>query len=373
MIDRLRIHGVGYWLKRVGRFLFIALSSLLIFLTFLPEWQTDRWWVRQWDYPRLQVAALLLILVVSIWWIGLKRGRAFVALVVGLGAALAWQVSHFLAYLPPYLRQVATAENCPAERQISLMNANVLLTNKEYGKLLGLVGRWNPDVLLLLETGQGWEKAVAPLASRYPNQLSEAAPNTYGMILMTRLPMSGRIEHLLQPGIPSANVRLTLGGGQQVILHALHPEPPWPGDDSGERDAELVMVGREVRDDGRASIVMGDLNDVAWSRTSRLFKDVGGMRDPRVGRGFYPTFHAGHPLFRWPLDHLFVTPHFEVMEMHVLEDIGSDHFPIFFRLCLTDRAGERKVGTSALAETEQEASQELGEGVAEKKEEQRGR
>lgn len=360
-------------LRRIGRWAVVVLAALLIILSFLPEWQTDRWWVRQWDYPRLQVAAILLATLIGLWWLKLGRGKGFWALIAGLVAALAWQVSHFLAYLPPYPRQVETAENCPAGRQLSLLNANVLLTNKQYGKLTALVAKWNPDVVLLLETGQEWEKAVAPLRSRYPNQLIEAAPNTYGLMLMSRLPMAGHIDHRLQPGIPSANVTLTLGGGQQIILHALHPEPPWPGDDSGERDAELVMVGREVRDDGRASVVLGDLNDVAWSRTSRLFKDVGGMRDPRIGRGFYPTFHAGYPLLRWPLDHLFVTPHFDVMEMHVLDDIGSDHFPIFFRLCLTDRAGERKVKASASAETEQQASEELGEGVAEKKEEQSGR
>ena len=157
-----------------------------------------------------------------------------------------------------------------------------------------------------------------------------------------------------------------------LALHVLHPEPPWPGDDSGERDAELVMTGRIVRNEGRAAIVMGDLNDVAWSRTSRLFKKVAGMGDPRIGRGFYPTFTAEYPLLRWPLDHLFVSPHFELMEIHVLPANGSDHFPIFFRLCLKSNAGERKVAPSASAPTEAQASEELGEGKAERNEENRG-
>ena len=33
-----------------------VLAVLLILLSFLPLWQTDHWWVRQWDYPRIQVA-----------------------------------------------------------------------------------------------------------------------------------------------------------------------------------------------------------------------------------------------------------------------------------------------------------------------------
>lgn len=348
-----------------------GLLTLLVLLSFLPLWQTDRWWVRQWDYPRLQVAALLLILGALLFFLRLHRGRWFWVLIASAAAALAWQVSHFLSYMPGYPKQVATARNCPAARQVSLLNANVLLTNQDYPRLLRLVEQRRPDVLLLLETGEGWEKAIAPLRKDYPYVLSEAVPNAYGMILLSRLPMEGSIRHLLQPGVPSAKAELRLRGGQRIILHAVHPEPPWPGDDSGERDAELVMVGREVRDAGRAAIVIGDLNDVAWSRTSRLFKDVAGMGDPRVGRGFYPTFTAEYPLLRWPLDHAFVSPHFQVSQIDVLPNIGSDHFPIYFSLCLTDQAGERKVAPSAPSAIEAEANEELGAGLAEKREENR--
>lgn len=359
------------WRKWAARSV-VALLCLLIILSFLPLWQTDRWWVRQWDYPRLQVAGLLLILGVLLFLLPVRRARAFRVLLLGVIAALAWQVSHFLAYLPFYPKQVAAAQSCPAERQVTLLNANVLLTNSEHSRLLQLVEQYRPDVLLLLEVAEGWEEAIAPLRKAYPYILSEAAPNTYGMTLLSRLPMDGRIRHLLQPGVPSAKVALTLRGGQRVDFYGMHPEPPWPGDDSGERDAELVTVGREVRDAGRAAIVMGDLNDVAWSRTSKLFKEVAGMGDPRVGRGFYPTFTAQYPLLRWPLDHVFVSPHFELIRMDVLPDIGSDHFPIYYGLCLTDRAAERKVAPSASPETEAEASEELGEGLSEKREENRG-
>ena len=44
-----------------GRRALVALAILLVLLSFLPLWDTDRWWVRQWDYPRIQVAGLLLI------------------------------------------------------------------------------------------------------------------------------------------------------------------------------------------------------------------------------------------------------------------------------------------------------------------------
>jgi endonuclease/exonuclease/phosphatase (EEP) superfamily protein YafD len=348
------------------------LVVLLIVLSFLPIWQTDRWWVRQWDYPRIQVAALLLLLTPALFFVDLKRTRGFRALLLGAAVALAWQCSHFLAYLPPYPKQVADARNCPADRQISLLNVNVLLTNKEYGRTLSLIARTKPDVIAMLETGEGWSKTVSGSLPEYRYRLAEPAPNTYGMIFLSRLPVAARIEHKLQPGVPSVRAEIQMRDGQQIALHVLHPEPPWPGDDSGERDAELVATGRIVRNEGRAAIVMGDLNDVAWSRTSRLFKKVAGMGDPRIGRGFYPTFTAQYPLLRWPLDHLFVSPHFEVIGLDVLPDVGSDHFPILFRLCLKGSSAVRKVAPSASAATEAEASSELREGTEERSEEARG-
>jgi len=363
----LRVSTARQW----GKGALAALAIVLIIISFLPMWWTDHWWVRLWDFPRLQVAGLLILVGAGLWFTFVGRWRW--SLLAGTAAALAWQISHFVAYFPPYPKQVQDIRDCPPGRQVSLLNANVLMSNQEYGRLLEIVEQRKPDVLLLLEPGFGWEQAIKPLLSAYPFRLSEPLPNTYGLILLSRLPMEGRTQYLLQPGVPSAHVKLRLAGGEQVDLYALHPEPPWPGDDSGERDAELVTVGRRVRDEGRAAVIMGDLNDVAWSRTSDLFRRAGGMLDPRVGRGFYPTFNAKYPLLRWPLDHLFVSPHFKLMQLDLLPDIGSDHLPIFFRLCLTEDGSERKVGRAASPSTEAEATQEVRSGLAETQEEQSGR
>ena len=176
----------------------------------------------------------------------------------------------------------------------------------------------------------------------------------------------------MQAGVPSIRAKIRLGGGEVIDLHGLHPEPPLPGDDSGERDAELVAAGREVRASGRAALVLGDLNDVAWSRTSRLFLDVSGMRDPRIGWGLYPTFNAKYPLLRWPLDHMFVTPHFGMQQLDRLDAIGSDHFPILYRVCLTQPAGKRLVPVKASGEVSEDARDQVSEGKEEQAAENRG-
>ena len=351
---------------RFVRPLLLALSAVLVLLTLLPLWETDRWWVRLWDFPRLQVASLLMICIVLVTWIGPRKGRVFWTATGAMLGALAWQATHFIAYLPPWPKQVASIANCPPGRSIELLNANVLLDNHRFGELIKLVERTDPDVVLLLEPGLDWERAIRPLHSRYPFRIGEPVPNSYGMILLSRLPMEAQLLHRMQPGVPSVRARLRLSGGEVIDLHGVHPEPPAVGDDSGERDAELVAIGREVRASGRAALVLGDLNDVAWSRTSRLFLDVSGMNDPRVGRGLYPTFNARYPLLRWPLDHMFVTPHFRLQQLERLDAIGSDHFPILYRVCLTQPAGKRLVPVKASRDVREDAREEVKEGREEK-------
>ena len=137
------------------------LPLLLIVLSFLPLWQTDRWWVRQWDFPRLQVAGLLLI----VGGASCSSSLGALALAIDRGdrcrTGLAGQP---LRRLFPALSEAGSQRReLPGGRQISLLNANVLLTNKDYGELLALVEQRKPDMLLLLEPGAEWEKAVEPL------------------------------------------------------------------------------------------------------------------------------------------------------------------------------------------------------------------
>jgi endonuclease/exonuclease/phosphatase (EEP) superfamily protein YafD len=94
------------------------------------------------------------------------------------------------------------------------------------------------------------------------------------------------------------------------------------------------VVGKEISKQSGPVIVAGDLNDVAWSPTTRHFKKISGLLDPREGRGFFNTFHAHYPLVKWPLDHVFHSKHFSLVRIERLSDIGSDHYPLFTQLAL---------------------------------------
>ncbi len=120
------------------------------------------------------------------------------------------------------------------------------------------------------------------------------------------------------------------------------------------------MVAREVAAADRPTIVAGDLNDVAWSHTSRLFRRISRMLDPRIGRGMFNSFHANHWPLRWPLDHVFVTDDFLLHAIRRLPAFGSDHFPILITLVLrAARQPRRRKPPAPDAEDRAEAADKL--------------
>lgn len=140
------------------------------------------------------------------------------------------------------------------------------------------------------------------------------------------------VRFLVEDYVPSIKTGLSLPSGARIDLYGLHPKPP-PLQDTERRDAELLLVGQEVQKQAAPSIVAGDLNDVAWSRTNSLFQEVSRLLDPRIGRKPYATFNADWPLLRWPPDHVFFEESFRLLKIAVMGDIGSDHFPFFVALC----------------------------------------
>ncbi|NJN28584.1 MAG: hypothetical protein HC819_22710 [Cyclobacteriaceae bacterium] len=91
---------------------------------------------------------------------------------------------------------------------------------------------------------------------------------------------------------------------------------------------------------------------MAWSHTTRLFQRLSGLLDPRIGRGFFNTYHAKYPFLRWPLDHIFHSKHFLIKTIKRMPGIGSDHFPMYLELCLNEQEGEKQNGEPEKADKE---------------------
>lgn len=311
----------------------LTLGALAVLATLLSLLPGPHWWLRLFDYPRAQVAGLcLLTLMLSLIFLRLAKPLKVIWLVL-LSAALLYQLSRIIVYTPLYPKQVLPANQVSRENSFNLLIANVLMGNRDAAAFLNLVRRHRPDIILINEPDAWWERQLRVLDSRYQYHLKQPQSNTYGMILYSRLPLKEKeLNFLVEQEVPSVYAQVQLPSGDIFDFYGLHPRPPKPGTDTYERDAEILLVGRRVRERGRPAVVAGDLNDVAWSSTSALFQRYSGLLDPRHGRGMYNTFNAKLPLLRYPLDHVFFSSHFGLIRMVRLENFGSDHFPILVSL-----------------------------------------
>lgn len=84
---------------------------------------------------------------------------------------------------------------------------------------------------------------------------------------------------MVEDNIPSIHCEVLLKNGQKVQLFAVHPTPPVPNENprSTERDKELLLVADLAKASALPCIVIGDLNDVAWSYTTALFLKMSGL------------------------------------------------------------------------------------------------
>lgn len=351
------------------------LAIIVIWLSFWSLIPRDEWWIRGADFPRLQILVLgfiafILFLLVDHPWNWLNQ-----LLFVGLMAALAYQLKMVLPYTFIWKKQVKQVkqDQLDPQRQISLIVSNVLTTNTKYHLLIEQIQIHQPDLVLTLETDQNWQNALSVIEADYPYRVPVPLDNLYGMHLYSKLELrETEVKFILSDEIPSIHTTVILRSGQPVQLYCLHPKPPSPTEakDSTLRDAELLIVGDQIKDLDESCIVMGDLNDVAWSRTTRLFQRISGLLDPRVGRHYVNTFHADYPFFRWSLDHVFHSTDFALVHMERLPHVGSDHFPVFLVL-QTGRVFEHiQEELEQTDEDEQEAQKAIEEGIqkAEKEE-----
>jgi hypothetical protein len=87
--------------------------------------------------------------------------------------------------------------------------------------------------------------------------------------------------------------------------------------------------------------------------------------EPRKGRGFYSTFHARVPGFRFPLDHIFHSDTFRLVTLLRLPYAGSDHFPVHAVLSFEPDAGHAQEAPDADADDEREARETIRKGKQE--------
>ena len=351
------------------RIIVLVAGAFVIGVTLLSLLRSKAWWIRIWDFPRLQLAIVGVASLVGASFASpaLDPGIRWPFIgALALAVAYQWAIIWRYSRLAPF--EVQQSRSGDGGIRLSLAIANVLQTNRASDRVIEVLRSCDPDVVLCVETDDWWRDRLDVLRATHPHVVQAPLSNTYGMLLYSRLPLHDTsVDFLVQPDIPSIQARVELRGRQRVWLNCVHPRPPVPGesDESLERDAELLVVGKRVCDAALPVVVCGDLNDVAWSRSTRLFQKTSRLVDPRKGRGLFSTFNARIPGIRFPLDHIFHSDSFRLVTMRRLPYVGSDHFPVFATLSFEPSAAREQEAPAADAGDEQEARKTVSAGRSE--------
>jgi len=326
-----------------GASLQVACLLLLLILSagsLLNLSTSAHWFVRGWDFPRMQILTIAALAAGIFLLVQLASsqslGETWVWLNGGLfGFLLAWHGCRILPYTPLWKKQTLSARAFDSGQSLRMVISNVQQENAQHEKWIATMERVTPDIVLAVEINDRWLADLKSWMSQYPHRIVRPQDNWYGMLLASRLPLlDAKFRFLVQDDVPTVDARVRLASGKEVRVIGVHPRPPEPkrDNDSSARDAELMVLAQELRSQTEPVVLGGDLNDVAWSRTTRLFLRISNLLDPRRGRGFFNSFHAQHWYMRFPLDHVFHSPHFTLRDLRRLNGVGSDHFPILIDL-----------------------------------------
>jgi len=311
-----------------GLIIFFSLGSLLSYIN------KPYWFVRVFDFPLLSNTIFLILLTITYLIIFDEPFEGWpLALSLSTFVAILAAAYKLYRYFPWVDESALLPETEEVDRQLSILNANVRQKNKKSEKLKEIIAEMQPDIILMHETDHWWHGQMEYLKEEYPHHVLQPQDNTYGMLMYSKLELVGpSVEFLCEEGVPSIHTEVKLRNGEKFRLYSIHPKPPEVGSHTHNRDTEIVLVGKKIGEEKCPCVMAGDLNDVPWSKSLTLFRNLSNMVDPRRGKGFFNTFNAKFPLFRYPLDFINFSGHFRLVSLKRGKHFHSDHYPLYAEL-----------------------------------------
>jgi endonuclease/exonuclease/phosphatase (EEP) superfamily protein YafD len=340
------------------------LAILLIVSVFLSLIKSDFWVYKIFEYPRLQKLVLIVAVATAgyIYWP--LQDWFYKGLLLAMLISIVYLVYKIWPYTFLAKKEMKRVRSTDPANELRIFAANVLQDNQQYPRLIQQIKRADPDMVFLVEVDDAWANALSELEEKYPYRVVQAQDNTYGLLFYSRLKVeNANLRFIVKDDVPSLDAVVLLPSKQRVQIWGLHPEPPVPGENlySTAKDKELMKVALKVKECKLPCIVFGDLNDVAWSHTTEIFRKTSELLDPRRGRGFYSTFSAHSWFIRFPLDYIFCSKEFFLIDMRRMPKNGSDHFAtlthIAFRKDLQGTQTPQKADKEELKDAKEMASQ----------------
>lgn len=347
--------------------IYYILISLLFIFTLLPKIPSQHWIFRVPDFGKIQVTFITLFTLAFGFFF--KNSIEYFWYLQGFLLVLFIYHGITLVKYTPLYPVKKHERNSHSSQKIHFISANIYQFNKEFDRFIDLINRNKPEMFLTMESDSHWENALQVLEKDYPYHHKVTLENTYGMHFYSKIKIEESKTHFfVADDIPSIEAHMKTDDGFEFVFFGVHPPPPSPTEEetSKERDGDLLSTAKRVIGIEKPVIVVGDFNNVAWSKSSILFRKTSELIDPRIGRAFVSTFHAKYKLFRFPIDLMFHSEDVFIEELKTLENFGSDHLPVYCEFFIDHKNDqqEERIET-ADSEEKQEAEEMIQEGKEE--------
>jgi endonuclease/exonuclease/phosphatase (EEP) superfamily protein YafD len=238
---------------------------------------------------------------------------------------------------------------------IRSLSLNLDFRNSSYAKTISLIKKTQPDLLILEELSEKWEKALKNSLSSFPysTKFTYFAPSlphwaenifekfttnsTYSqethlqelsVALYSRFPLEDiKVNELDAHTIPYVKAGVTFKE-KRLILLGVHLYSPVSKDRFDMRNRQLSALAKIVNKLNQPVILVGDFNTTPWSSYFKDFIQKTGLKESRRGFGVYPTWPARFAPLRIPIDHSLTSKEISIKSFSLGQNTGSDHYPI---------------------------------------------
>ena len=165
---------------------FQLIAAITILSTAIAFLWKKAWWIRIFDFPRLQIIFLQIIAIAGLFIFMKEFNWLNLVLIVLCLATMVIQIIYVYPYFPIRKKDVPAFRG-DSSRIFSAMVANVLMENRKCDKLIDQVKKYQPDILLAVETDHYWDNHLQVLDQYYKYRVKIPLENTYGMLLFSKL------------------------------------------------------------------------------------------------------------------------------------------------------------------------------------------
>ena len=157
-----------------------TVGAMLILSTLAPVSGSQKWWIRVWDFPRLQIAAALALVLVAFSLSHDLSNHFELFFLAALAGCLIYQAFTILPYTP-FMAATVRSRRSHGATCVRLLIGNVLMDNRRADDFIATVRENDPDLVIAVETDDWLDEKLLPLGADYPFMVRQPLNNTYGM------------------------------------------------------------------------------------------------------------------------------------------------------------------------------------------------